>query len=64
MTFRELIKRLQSMPRHEALSIADAAGVPRSTLDKVRQGVSENPRIGTIEKLSTALAKRKVKEAA
>ena len=64
MTFKELIKRLQSMPRHEALSIADAAGVPRSTLDKVRQGVSENPRIGTIEKLSAAMKRGKSKEAA
>lgn len=64
MTFTELRKRLQSMARKEAMAIADAAKVPRSTVDKLRMGIGENPRVTTIEPLIAVLAKRKAKEAA
>lgn len=35
--------------------LAEASGVPISTLRKIAQGVVKNPRVGTVDKLSQAL---------
>lgn len=35
--------------------LAEASGVPVSTLRKIAQGVVKNPRIGTVDKLHKAL---------
>ena len=58
MQFKDLKTRLEAMSRMQANELADKAGVPRSTVAKIRKGHTEDPGVITVEKLVTALHPR------
>jgi len=52
MSMLEFIReQLQGRSQAEWRVIADRAGIPYSTLEKIAYGLTENPRIGTVEPL-------------
>jgi len=57
MNFATIKAALVGMSWKESVLLADAAGIPRATVDKIRYGISASPRICTVEKLAAALAK-------
>lgn len=55
MQFSDLKAALEGMSRKQANAFADVAGVPHSTVAKIRKGHTEQPRISTVELLYEAL---------
>ncbi len=53
---------LQSMPRRDALALADLAGVARSTAQKIRRGHIKDPGASKIEALAKAITLREQAE--
>ena len=57
MNFETVKSALTGMTWKESALLADAAGVPRATVAKVRYGQTTSPRVCTVEKLAAALKK-------
>jgi hypothetical protein len=55
MDFHTFKSVLAGMSRKEVLALADAADVPRSTIEKIRYGWIASPGVVTFEKLVSAL---------
>ena len=55
MDFHTFKAILADMSRKQALTLADAADVPRSTVEKIRYGYITSPGVTTFEKLVSAL---------
>ena len=51
MTSDQAIDRVRGSKESEIRAIADATGVPKATLDKIRYGVTADPRNSTVRKL-------------
>lgn len=49
--FQSLLSRLRAAPASELHAIAAKSGVPYSTLRKLREATTKNPRIQTVERL-------------
>ena len=58
MNFAELQKRLSVMTRQQANELAERAGVPESTVSKIRKGWTTQPRINTVERLLAAIGRK------
>ena len=58
--FHDLLNRLKALPPSEVKGFAAASGVPYSTLRKLREGQTVNPRIQTVEALRRAMDQVKV----
>lgn len=58
MNFTELQTRLSGMTRQQANELATRAGVPESTVSKIRKGWTTRPRVTTFELLVSALGKK------
>lgn len=57
MNFETVKAALIGMTWKQSALVADAASIPRSTVAKIRYGVTTSPRVGTAEKLAAALAR-------
>lgn len=56
-----LRSKLKELPRKQVLALADAAGVPRSTVEKFRLDHITEPGANKVEALSKALAEMEAK---
>lgn len=59
MTFNELKAHLESLSRPEYIDLANRAGVPYSTVAKLRTGPTKNPKSVTVEKLAAVIGKKR-----
>lgn len=51
MMFSEILERIRRTTEAERREISGATKIPKPTLDKLRYGVTSNPRIATAERL-------------
>ena len=53
--FHDLLTKIRALPPSAVRGVAESAGVPYSTLRKLRDGSTANPRVKTVEALKRAL---------
>lgn len=60
MKFKDLKTALEAMTRKQANEMADKAGIPRSTVAKIRKGHTEDPGVLTVEALAAVMQPKRV----
>ena len=53
--FDDLLDRIKALPPHSVRDVAASSGVPYSTVRKLREGRTANPRIKTVDALRRAM---------